>query len=116
MPHAEIRISDANAAVSAFGALSKLSGMTRLPADQSEFSSRLSRMSGRARPLAVALNRYVEKNGFDTFCSAFGKDRGTTVPCVDVQRRDAEAAATVSVINFDALDRTAITFAASGLY
>lgn len=116
MPNAEIRIIDANAAVSAFGALSRLSGMAMLPADQSEFSSRLSRMNGRARPLAEALNRYVEKNGFDAFRSAFGKNGAAIVAPLDVQRQDAEAAAMGCAINFDALDRTALTFAASGLY
>ncbi len=116
MPHAEIRIGDANAAVSAFGALSRLSGSTKIPADRSEFSARLSRMNGRARPLAAALNRYVEMHGFDAFRSALDKDRGGVPASADVQRADAEAAATVSILNFDELDRKAMTFASSGLY
>jgi hypothetical protein len=115
MSHAEIRIGDANAAVSAFGALSRLSGSTRIPADRSEFSARLSRMNGRGRPLAAALNRYVEMHGFDAFRSALDKDRGVPASA-NVHRADAEAAATVSILNFDELDRRAMTFASSGLY
>ncbi len=116
MPHAEIRIADANAAVSAFGALSRLSGLTKIPADQSEFTVRLSRMNGRARALAAALDKYVETHGFDVFRSALDNDRSGVPAAAEVRRADAEAAAMVSVINFDELDRTAMTFASSGLY
>ena len=117
MQHAEIRIADTNAAVSAFNALSRLFGSAKLPADQSAFSAQLSRMNGRARPIAAALNKYVETHGFDAFRSALDKGRvGTVRESASAQRADAEAAATVSVINFDELDRTAMTFAASGLY
>lgn len=116
MSYAEIRIGDVNAAMSAFGALTKLSGMAKFSVDQAEFSARLSRMSGRARPLAVALNRYVETHGFDDFRTALGKERGQVRASGDALQIDAEAAATASNMNFDELDRTAMTFAASGLY
>ena len=116
MLHAEVRISDATAAVSAFGALSRLSGSAKIPSDQREFTQRISRISGRARNLAVALNKYVETHGFDAFRSALEVDRSVMGTSAEFKRTDAEAAATVSIINFEELERTAMTFAASGLY
>jgi hypothetical protein len=113
----EVKIGDANAAVSVFGTLSRLSGSTRVPADQTELVARLSRVPGRARPLAVALNRYVEMHGFDAFRASLDKGRvGAAAGSTITHRADAEAAATVSAINFDEQDHTALTFAASGLY
>ena len=73
-------------------------------------------MNGRARPLAAALNNYVETHGFDALRSAIEKDRHGVPASADVHRGDGEAAATVTIINFDELDRTAMTFASSGLY
>lgn len=116
MSQAEIRIADARAAASAFGALSRLSGLTKLPSDQTEFSTRLSRVTGRGQPLAAALLTYVEAHGFDAFHSAFVSGRGATTQAAPARSVEAEAAATVSTIDFEALDRSARIFAASGLY
>jgi hypothetical protein len=116
MLHAEIKIGDAIAAASAFGTLSRSSGPAKIPDDQSELTARLSRVGGRARPLAAALNKYIETHGFDAFRTALENGRGGVPASADVRRADADAAATVSIINFDELDHRAMTFASSGLY
>jgi hypothetical protein len=117
MCQAEVRIGDVHAAVSAYGVLSRLAGTSKFPVDPSEFSVRLSRISGRARPLAVALNSYIERHGFDSFRVAVDT-HGIGIKAAPASKKlsDAEAAATASVMNFDELDRTALTFSAAGLY
>jgi hypothetical protein len=113
-----IRISDERAAASAFWSLSKLSGSSRVPSDQDELSSRLSRVTGRRRPLAVALGAYVQSHGFAKLHGALVEDRGEPARAIpsEPHRFDAEAAATASSINFDGADPAAIIFASSGLY
>ena len=115
MSQPEMRIADAQAAASAFAALGKFTGSTKIPSDRAEFAMRLQRATGRARPLAAALGRYVETNGIDALLFALDSSPSTADTKEQV-RSDSEAAAVVSRIDFEGLDRTALIFAASGLY
>ena len=116
MAQPEMRIVDARSAASAFVALGKLTGSAKLPADRAELATRLQRVTGRARPLATALGRYVETNGIDALRSALNDDGAATLKADERVRSDSNAAAVVSRIDFEELDRTAVVFAASGLY
>ena len=117
MQQLEMRIADARAAASAFAALGRLTGSARIPSDQAEFSIRIQRATGRARPLAAALGRYVEVNGFDALQSALSE--GAAADQANSKEKglpDSDAAAVISRVDFEELDRTALIFAASGLY
>jgi hypothetical protein len=116
MAQVEIRIADARAAASTFAALGRLSGGAGLPLDQSEFSARLARATGRAKPLAIALAKFVEVSGFAALHEAIGQRAPAASETSAKAFDDAQAAAMVSAIDFDGIDRTAIKFASSGLY
>jgi hypothetical protein len=116
MSQPEMRIADASAAASAFAAFARLSGASKLPSDPEELSAKLSRATGRARPLAIALGKFVENHGFDALQSAIGERPKAAREAKDIALDDAQAAATLSAISFEALDRTAMMFASSGLY
>jgi hypothetical protein len=67
--------------------------------------------------LAAALDMYVEAHGFEAFRSAIEGTCADNLPSSSRrQQADAEAAAMVIAIRFDELDRTALSFSASGLY
>ncbi len=116
MAQTEVRIADARAAASAFVALSKFTGSAKVPADLSEFTMRLQRVSGRARPLATALGRYVESKGLEGLRAALDVSGCSAGSPAEPARSDSDAAALASHIEFTELDRDAMTFAASGLY
>lgn len=116
MSHVEVRIADARAAASALVAFGKLSGRAGIPADQSELEARLSRATGRARPLAVALSHFIETHGFEALQLQLSCRVPVGAERTSFTRGDAEAAASANAIKFEALDSAAMNFAASGLY
>lgn len=109
----EMKIADACAAAHAFVALGKITGPSRIPSDKADFVKRLQRTSGRGRPLAAALERYVEANGVDGLRVAL-EDRGVTQ--AKRERTDSDAAAIASKVDFEELDRSGMIFAAAGFY
>jgi hypothetical protein len=124
----QVQISDAQSAANVYAAMARFGAPAKLPTNAAEFTSRLKRISGRGRVLAISLQAFVDSKGFDALAEAVGRsqknpstsiqrDRSSLPAWAQVNSRtDNEAAATGSSLKFGELDDTPLMFAASGMY